>query len=319
MTVQVNPVDSRREVAELLLLRERLAEEGETELLAKIAICQKPLTLKCQSCRSRKEVHQSCKRKWCPCCAKQLAAQRSSELEFIVERMRWPLFVTLTMKNVSELESGAVRKLRRAFGKLRHRKLWKSCTLGGIAAVEVTNIGNGWHPHLHCVIDCAWLGHKNRQPRYRATAEEKREAFRLAQIELEAAWSKCLGQETSSVKVKRASKATIAKEVVKYTVKNEDLIMAEGFIGDLIRALDSCRLMTTFGSAHGQCVKSIRADAKAAHKAKLREWKEAMAEYDCCPNVDLLPLKIEDMGFENLPTWKSPLVCERVKKAAELA
>lgn len=276
-------------IAELDLLRERLRSEGADDLVQKLAICQKPLVLKCLTCGTRKQVAQRCKRKWCPCCAKLLAAARSTELEFIVERMRWPLFVTLTMKNESDLSSGGVRKLRRAFGKLRHRKLWKSCTRGGVAAVEVTNIGNGWHPHLHAVIDCKWLAWKTPAPQRRDPVEKQRLLYQLAAQELERAWAKCLGQSTASVKVKRANKSTITKEVVKYTVKNEDLVLCEGRASDLIRALETTRLLTTFGTAHGQTVKDIRLQARAAAKAKNADWQASMQQFDCCPAVDLWP------------------------------
>lgn len=264
--------DQRREVAELWLLRDRLRSENEIELLSKISKCQEPLALKCNICQDTKVVKQWCKRKWCPCCAKRIAAQRSSEMELIVAHFRWPLFATLTMRNSSSLSSGEVRHLRRAFGKLRHRKLWTRSTRGGIAAVEITNTGKGWHPHLHAVIDCAWLAWQTPPPRRGSTREEKRECFTAAAVELEAAWSKCLGQSTSSVRVKRASRHDISKEVTKYTVKNEDLIMAEGHIGEMIRALDSCRLMTTFGSAHGRTVKDVRLIAKAELKKNREDF-----------------------------------------------
>lgn len=276
--------------AELQLLRERLRCEGANGLLNKIAICQKPLVLRCQTCGHRKEVLQRCKRKWCPCCAKQLASVRSQELSYIVERMRWPLFVTLTMKNVSDLSHGGVRTLRRAFGKLRHRKLWKSKVRGGVATVEVTNIGNGWHPHLHAVIDCQWLAWKTPPPQRGDTREEKLAKFQAAAIELESTWAKILGQPTASVKVKRANRATIAKEVLKYTVKNEDLVMAEGSTASLINALDSCRMMTTFGQAHGQCTKDVRKAAKAKASDARKEFRVAMAEFDCCPAYEPRPL-----------------------------
>lgn len=281
--------DNRRELAELFLLRERLEAEGEEELLAKIAICQEELVLKCQTCGGRKTVRQRCKRKWCPCCAKRLAADRATEMEFIVARFRWPLFVTLTMRNVSSISCGDIRKLRRAFGKLRHRKLWTSKVRGGVAAVEVTNIGNGWHPHMHAVIDCSWLAYKTKQAPPRSSREEKKAAFKAAKIELEGIWSKIIGQQTSSVDVKRANRETIAKEVTKYTVKNEDLVTSEGSAGELIRALDGTRLMTTFGSAHGQTVKEVRLLAKEAAKVKRKEFREANSETDCCPDPDFMP------------------------------
>jgi|HubBroStandDraft_1064217.scaffolds.fasta_scaffold12753_2 hypothetical protein len=203
-------------------------------------------------------------------------------MNYIVERFKWPLFVTLTMKNVDDLSSGGVRQLRRAFGKLRHRKLWSKSVRGGVATVEVTNIGNGWHPHLHTVIDCHWLAWKTKPPLPKDPIALKKEKYTNAAIELEAAWSKCLGQATSSVKVKRADRFTITKEVVKYTVKAEDLVESEGRIGDLIRALDSCRLMTTFGTAHGQKVKDIRLAAKAEAKRLRSEATPQEENQRCC-------------------------------------
>lgn len=286
--------DNSHVLAELALLRARLKEEGETDLLSRIASCQQPLVLKCCSCGAQKQVAQQCKRRWCPCCAKQLASQRASELEFITARMQWPLFVTLTMRNESEITVSVIRKLRRAFGKLRHRKLWSTRTKGGVACVELTNIGNGWHPHVHAVVDCRWLAWKTPEPPTRATREEKIEAFKSAAAELSAVWARILGQETASVKVKRASAHEIAKEVTKYTVKNEDLVMCEGRIGDMIRALDGTRLMTSFGTAHGSKVKDVRAQAKASRLAELKEWRESLAELDCCPAVDLMLEQMAD-------------------------
>lgn len=281
-------------LADLYLLREKLRAENRPDLLAKIAICRQPLDLRCLDCGDKITISQRCKRKWCPCCARQLAAARSAELDFVVERMRWPLFVTLTMQNVDELRSCDIRKLRRAFGKLRHRRFWKDTVKGGVAAVEVTNIGNGWHPHLHAVVDCPWLAIKTRQPQRTASKGDWEKAIKAAAQELEAHWSKCLGQPSSSVKVKRADRATIAKEVCKYTVKAEDLITEEGEAGTLIDALDGTRLMTTFGTAHGQCVKEIRREAKAAAKLKRAERNDAEEPRCYCGSEDFAPLEVFD-------------------------
>jgi Replication protein len=269
-------------LAELLLLRDRLAAEGEDELLTKLSKCQEPLILKCGCCSDTLEVRQQCRRKWCPCCARQLAARRTQELNFVVARFRWPLFVTLTMRNVADLSSGGVRHLRRSFGKLRHRKLWKSCVRGGIATCEVTNIGNGWHPHLHCVVDCKWLGSAADAPARSDSQDELRQKFTKSAQQLEQLWAKTLRQSTASVKVKRANRDTIAKEVVKYTVKGQDLLDCHEPIGDLIRALDSTRMMTTFGTAHGQCVKEVRQAAKLeAARQRLEFLKDKQPRCFC--------------------------------------
>jgi hypothetical protein len=280
-------------LADLFLLRDRLSEEGESELLEKIAICQEPIKLRCNICKDIVEVKQRCKRKWCPCCQIQLAAQRSEELEFIVARFRHPLAVHLTMRNVNDLSFGGVRKLRRSFGKLRHRKLWTRYVRAGVAAIEVTNIGNGWHPHIHCAVDCVWLAAKCDPPPRWFTKEEKAARYKEASQELERVWSKILGQETSSLQVKRIDHAGISKEVLKYSIKSSDIINCEGSAGDLIRAMDGTRLMTTFGKAHGQCVKEIRADAKRLAKEK-RKADLAESEPRCgCGCEEFVPAFME--------------------------
>ena len=289
-----NPCPNEKKIrAELErgLLLKRLRDEGEHELASKLAPCGQPVLMSCVTCKHMTKFAAQCKRKWCPSCQRRLAARRSAELDYIVARMRWPLFVTLTMSNVSDLSLGAVRKLRRSFGKLRHRKLWTRRTRGGIATIEITNVGKGWHPHLHAVIDCRWLAVKSEPPPYSASKEEKKARFKLAAQELERVWAKILGQQTASVFVKRANKATIAKEVVKYAVKGQDLLDCEGTIGDMLRALDSTRLLTTFGEAHGQKISTIRAEAKLAGEKEWLEFKEqAPSRCDC--------------GLENWMPWK---------------
>jgi hypothetical protein len=170
--------------------------------------------------------------------------------------------VTLTSRHGSLPTSAEIRKARRSFGKLRHRKLWKKNVVAGVAAIEVTNDDGGWHPHLHAVVDCKWLAIKTPPPRRRDSPEKIRELCVAASTELSTVWAKTLGDEMASVRVKRAIRETITKEVVKYTIKGDDLITAPFPIGDMIRAIDGTRLMTTFGHAHGQCVKDIRAEAK---------------------------------------------------------
>lgn len=301
--------DDRLQVVELFLLRQRLKADGETELLGRIEICQKELKLKCLTCGSVKTVRQRCKRRWCPYCAKQLAAARATELEYMVERMRHPLFVTLTMLNTSTICFADIRKIRRAFGKLRHRKLWKSRTHGGVFAVEITNIGNGWHVHLHAVIDCEWLAWSTPAPYRSMPRENKKLLYKAAAQELEATWSKLLGQPTSSIRIKRANKGTIAKEVAKYTVKNEDLVTCEGSVGDMIRAMDGCRMMGTFGSLHGQKSKDIKSAAKEFAKVKRSAWHEEHPRDECCGDPDFMPETVTITDKERRLRRQGRLVC----------
>lgn len=311
---------NERAVAELGLLRQKLTDEGEMVLLAKIAICQKPLVLKCLTCNARKQVAQRCKKRWCPCCAKALAGTRARELDFIVARMRWPLFVTLTMRHDSTPSCAEIRQLIRAFGKFRRRKLWTCRTRGGVAAVEITSEAGSWHPHLHAVIDCQWLALKTPPPRPRDAKLELQAKFLAAATELSSVWAKQLGQPTASVRVKRANRLTIAKEVVKYTVKNEDLVMCKDSAGDIIRAIEKTRAFKTFGEAHGSKVKDIRSMAKAAARAELADWREAQSLTDCCPAVDLMPEALAD-NFDRMDKMQHDRVirCEADTRRSAIA
>jgi len=160
------------------------------------------------------------------------------------------MFVTLTMKNVEDLTADAVRELRRAFGRWRRMKNNSEIT-GGVASIEVTNIGNGWHPHLHMVIDCQWLGPSRLRPFHWEKPEVKRECYRLAKLSLENTWAKALRQERGVVHAKRCSADGVVREVVKYAVKGSDLIESVEPVGRLIDCLKRTRLVTTFGTAHG--------------------------------------------------------------------
>lgn len=168
----------------------------------------------------------------------------------MVETFQWPLFATFTMKNVEDLSGGAVRELRRAFGRFRRMKAF-GLVKGGVASIEVTNIGNGWHPHLHCVLDAEWLGPQRTRPARWETAKQKHEAAVLAKLALEAAWAKALRQPTAVCHAKRTTGKDVMREVTKYSVKGSDLVECAERLGPLIDCLTKTRLVTTFGSAHG--------------------------------------------------------------------
>ena len=234
-------------------LQRRLTEEGENELAEKLAKCGQTMRLWCRDCGHMHEAKTRCNRKWCPVCARMVAAKRSAKLAAVARSFQWPLFVTLTMRNIPADECAVdfVRDLRKAFGKLRNRKLWKSRVAGGAAAIEVTNTGAGWHPHIHALIDCRWLAIRTPAPRPTDSPARIAALCEDAAKEFSALWAKCLKADyTPSVKTKRASHEA-AKEVMKYACKGSDLVESPDSIGPVLRMLDGTRLVTTFGSAFG--------------------------------------------------------------------
>jgi hypothetical protein len=238
-------------------LAERLRAEGEEELAEQLEGCNQPMRLVCVNCGQVHPCKTACKKRWCPVCARRLAAKMAARYEGLVAEMRWPIFATFTVKNYPDDARGFVRELRRAFQKLRRLRWWKRAVRGGIVSVEVTNIGNGWHPHLHAVLDSDWLSVTVPPPRRGVSSDSVRHACTRSAREVSEQWSLCVGRP-GNVKCKRAYGAdsegrdSIAREVLKYSVKGSDLVECEDSPAILIRELLGTRLVTSFGTCYGR-------------------------------------------------------------------
>jgi len=235
-------------------LKTRLLEEHEFELASSLEHCGEQIRLHCNRCGFEHIAEKRCSQKWCPVCVRKIATLRSLRYSRAAETCQWPLFVTLTRANTADLDFLQIRQLRRDFGKFRRLRFWSENVVGGVACIEVTNTGKGWHPHLHCLLDCEWLAIKTPKPKAYHSRQRKKDLQQNAAIELERTWSKCIGQLMSSVKVKRTTGVEIVKEVCKYAVKGSDLVESAQPIGNAIRAMQGTRLVTSFGSFYGKAL-----------------------------------------------------------------
>jgi hypothetical protein len=179
--------------------------------------------------------------------------------------MKWPLFITLTVENVEDAGIPFVRKLRRDFGRLRHRKIWTQNVVGGVASIEVTNKGHGWHPHLHALIDCEWLATTTARPQWGSSKREWQRKCKSAHREFVTIWKKVTKSNHGVSWITRAKSRngrnpgeSVAREVLKYSVKGSHLAESPDPIGPLIHQLRATRLTTSFGSLFGKNL--LRAD-----------------------------------------------------------
>lgn len=122
---------------------------------------------------------------------------------------------------------------------------------GGLATVEVTNKGKGWHPHLHILMDCEWLAIDVPKPRPKDSRQVIAEKCRAAHYELSRKWAKQLGQEEAVTWIKRCNLATISSELLKYALKGSDLADSPDPIAPMLYALAKSRMVSAFGSWHG--------------------------------------------------------------------
>lgn len=229
-------------------LAERLEREGAGDLGSHLRNCGTGLALVCTSCGSKHRTETRCRKRWCPVCAPLVARERLRRWKSAVDALQWPLFVTLTVRNSEDVES--VRFLRESWAKFRRRKLIREKVAGGVAAVEVTNQGNGWHPHLHAVVDCRWLSLYTREPKRGDEPETVRLLCQSAAEELGTLWASQVRQETASVQVARVHGEQAAVYALKYATKAAELLEVRGEIAPMIRVLRKTRLVSGFGSLH---------------------------------------------------------------------
>lgn len=232
---------------------QRLEEEDETDLYDRLKKCGLAFNLWCTSCSHKHEASVKCNRKWCPSCAPKRANERAAKMRLAFRLMKWPLHLTLTVPNEERgtIRPTALKELMGAFRKLRTRKLWKEKVRGGVVSCEVTDTGNGLHPHLHALVDCRWLAMGVPEPHWSDDVETIRTKCRCAAEELTKAWADCCGDDrVRSVKIRRVNIGAV-EEVLKYALKSEDALNCEGRIGPILRALDSIRTVATFGAMHG--------------------------------------------------------------------
>ena len=118
-------------------------------------------TLFCTHCGHPRKVVRPCGNRFCPICTGGQKNRAKRKLTAIVNRVRlrrpYTLkHLTLTIPNVVKPEWG-VDTLIACFRRLRQRSFWTHHVNGGAYVIEITNIGNGWHVHLHVIIEARWI------------------------------------------------------------------------------------------------------------------------------------------------------------------
>jgi hypothetical protein len=235
-------------------LAERLFDAEEFRLWNRIHKCGEKLWIVCTCCGRAHEVETRCDLKWCPSCQPLLARRTVTRYEPVLSHVQWPLFVTFTTRNYADAKSA--REVRQAFTRLRRHRWWKRCVRGGVAQVEVSNRGKGWHPHIHALVDCRWLSVTVPEPKARIAPDRWKAVARAACSEVAAAWSDCLGGRKASVKVRRVWSrdggdiVPAMKEVLKYSVSPDTLDRSIEEIAECIHALDRMRNLVSWGTLY---------------------------------------------------------------------
>jgi len=117
------------------------------------------ITLLCTECGKTWQHEIDCGDRLCPRCNANRRKRIMDRYLPVVRQMARPKFITLTVPR-RPLTERNVERLREAFTRLRHRKVWKA--VGGIYQIEIgtlDDLGN-CNLHIHAIIDSDWMSQK---------------------------------------------------------------------------------------------------------------------------------------------------------------
>ncbi len=115
------------------------------------------VTFFCEKCGEKHQVPLRCGDRCCPVCrGKDYRRLLEGYLES-VKRIHRPKLMTLTLRNVEDLNRSYVRWVRKCFTRLMRRAYYRRLVKGGLCAFEITNRGRGFHVHLHIILSADFI------------------------------------------------------------------------------------------------------------------------------------------------------------------
>jgi hypothetical protein len=113
------------------------------------------VTLVCAGCQHPRPVRLRCGKRSCPDCRGRDYDRLVRGYGNAVTEIRNPKLLTVTLQNAPELTTEVVTRLRVSLKALL--SFLGPLVRGGIYAIEVENVGRGWHVHAHVVMDAAYI------------------------------------------------------------------------------------------------------------------------------------------------------------------
>jgi len=207
-------------------LSRRLDLIGQTTTARALRDCQTVLTLHvCDHCHSHQYIPVNCKRRLCAVCEPRKARKNAALALALFAKAREPRWLTLTMTRAPKLAEGIAR-IRRAFRAWRRGPIIRKLIRSGFYQIEAKPKPDGWHVHLHCLLDSRYLPWQT----------------------VERTWARALEQETSSIWIERVNGRKVVEYVTKYAMKPGDYAkMTDAQLAEIAATIHKARLTGAWG------------------------------------------------------------------------
>ncbi len=206
-------------------IAERFKLEGYDDLHNKLSDCSEvSRAVVCIRCQSAFYIEDHCRQRTCPLCSYKESRKRGNFIERICQKMKHPKFITLTMPRWSKVPQDGIVYLRDRWNELRGHKLFAACR-GGVYQIELKPKQNGWHIHLHAIVDAPFIPYQ----------------------QLFTAWKTILRLPYVGVYIEAANTPQQRHYVAKYTAKSADFDGDLSTVVNWYLATKGQRLYSTFG------------------------------------------------------------------------
>lgn len=209
----------------------KLRLAGMAQEAAKLEECHTRYTIAvCQGCRAVQKFPNRCDLFYCAECQPRLSNDRRRAVEWWTREVKQPKHVVLTVQNIPAITKSHVQEFRKWWTNLRRSKFARNWA-GGFYSLEVTNEGNGWHLHLHALVNAVWID----------------------AVQLSEAWHRANNGLGRIVKVKDARSKNYLAEVTKYAVKGVQLAAwTPNLVAEFVQAFTGVRTFGVFGDLYGK-------------------------------------------------------------------
>jgi plasmid rolling circle replication initiator protein Rep len=181
----------------------------------------------------------ACKQRFCPTCSRLRYINAQNKLNEVLDNIKHPYFLTLTVPNVKKLTKQVYRDLRKSF-----RKLVKECDFisGGVYSIETTynEETETWHPHIHCIIDGLEPGGYNED--FIQVQNNFREVVRSKWLR------ETGGHQIQWRYISHTNKHKVIAETLKYVAKFDYLMGSPELLKEFLDVTKGMRLLQTFGT-----------------------------------------------------------------------
>jgi len=188
----------------------------------------------CNNCGHSWWVKFRCRTRVCPLCSYKVMLDRSKFLIELCRGMTHPKLLTLTMPTWTDDPKLGIRTLRANFCRLRRTKLMRK-VVGGAYQIELKPKENGWHIHIHALLDAPYL------------------PYQL----IFSAWKKITGIDVPQIDIRAASDPKAQVYIAKYAAKSVGFDSSPDVIVQWYLATKGQRLFGTFGKWYNKKLADI--------------------------------------------------------------